>query len=321
MREPSTTRFVRARRDASRYVRQTRAFGALGALVIAVTGCWPAPSARRPQSPSSALLPAQPVEVGLDPYFRDLKTIRLTTSTDTLSMLLDTGGGYTLLTTEAAERLGCTPFGSTSGHRMSGERVEFRWCTAVPLELGGVAIGRNVTAVFDLMKLLPPELPKLDGVLSLDAFDGRVVSIDLAGNRLVVESAASADAHRASMRALAARTATGEDGSSLTIFLAARASPVPIWLLLDSGNLVGTILSPEAASRLRIADPSPVGDGTAATDSTGVEVPGAGPVVGHFVVRELIHDGALGAEFMKRGTFTFDLRSKQPWVGFLPNRM
>lgn len=264
-------------------------------------------------------LPAQPVEVALDTYFRDLKTIRLTSGTDTLSMLLDTGGGYTLLTVEAAERLGCTPFGATSGHRMSGERVQFRWCSAVPLSLGGTPIGGDVTAVFDLMKLLPAELPKLDGVLSLDVFAGRVVTIDLARNRLILESAGSTDARRAGMRALTARAATGEDGSSLTIFLAARASPVPTWLLLDSGNLVGTILSPEAAARMGIAFPGPGADGTARADSATVEVLGAGVVIEPVTVRPLIHDGALGAEFMKRGAFTFDLRGKQPWVRFLPN--
>ncbi len=296
---------------------------ALGAMAVVAAGAACAPGVPRSPLPARVTdaaprLPARPVEVRLDPYFRDLTTVRLTSGTDTLSLLLDTGGGHTLLTVEAARRLGCTPFGSTAGHRMSGERVEFQWCTGIRLELEGVLLGDGRIAVFDLMKLLPPELPKVDGVLSLDVFDDAVVTIDLAGSRLVLESDSSASARRSFVQQLTARRATGEDGSSLTIFVAVQGTPAPAWLLLDSGNLVGTIVSPESGRRMGLTMPSPEANGASNVVSATVDVLGAGPTRGPVVIRDLIHDGALGADFMRRGTFTFDLRPKNPWVGFAP---
>lgn len=275
--------------------------------------------AERPAG-GQASLPHAPVEVSLDPYFRQLTTVQVTSGSQSLTLLLDTGGGQTLITPEAAGRLGCVPFGMRTGYRMSGERVVFQRCESIPLRIGGVPLNAPEVGVFDLMALLPPELPKLDGVLSLDSFDGLVVTIELP-NRLILESAGSAAPRRGLMTALTARRATGEGGNALTVFLAADAPRGPLWMLLDSGNLVGAILSPAAVSQLGVAPSSIQAEGdTRFIADMPLRVRGLEALVGRVVVSDLIHDGALGADFMARGRVMFDLRDERLWVGFEPRR-
>lgn len=314
-----------------------------GVLFLAAAMLWPAPaSAQRTSDPSPATFPVQteagpslqtspptanlftaaalgghltssPVEVELEPYFRELRTVEIVSGRDTLRFLLDTGGGHTLVTPEVARILGCRPFGRSIGHRMSGERVEFQWCKDLPLEVGGVSLSPSNTAVFDLAVVLPPELPTLHGLLSLKSFSRNAVSVDLAGGRLVLESDSSAKAHRARMAPLLARTATGEDGTSVTVFLAAHAEPGPIWLLLDSGNLVGTILSPHAR---RLLSPSPAEEDAEASEAiVPLHLVGLEPESEPVVIRDIIYDGALGASFFMEHVVMFDFRGTGVWVG------
>lgn len=280
----------------------------LATALAACTASAPrSPHPARPQLVDSTL-PSSPVSVPLHPYFRGLRTVRVTSGADTLTFLLDTGGGHTLLTVEAARKLGCAPFGRQTAYRMSGERVDFRWCAGVPLSVGGVPLEHPVVAVFDLMALLPSALPPLDGVLSLQSFRERVVTLDHAGAKLVLESGASAAVRAAAMRQLTARAATGEDGGVLSVFVAARAEGAPVWLLLDSGNLVGTVLAPHAARQLGVAAP----DGAAGAEGAEVRVPlevlGLALAREPVVIRELIIDGALGVRFFEQGAVMLDFR-------------
>jgi hypothetical protein len=207
-------------------------------------------TADEPSRAARAPLPAAPAEVRLAPYFRELRTVEATSGEDTLRLLLDTGGGHTLLTPEAAQRIGCRPFGRNVGHRMSGERVEFQRCSGDSLRLAGQTLGSGSVAVFDLGTVLPPELPKLDGLLALPSFVDLVVTFDMAGDRLILESQESAALRRAEQSTMRPRIASGDDGSSLTILVAAEADPAPVWLWLDNANLVGTLLSPSGARQL-----------------------------------------------------------------------
>jgi hypothetical protein len=287
----------------------------IGTSALALLGLGCAPHSPPPLLSSRAVdssLPTNPVEVPLAPYFRELRTVRAVSGADTLSLLLDTGGGHTVVTPAAAQRLGCEPFGRTVGHRMSGERVEFQWCSGVHLKLEEVSLSSDPLAVFDLAAVLPPELPTLDGVLALKSFTDKVVTFDLASDRLILESRRSADARRSTHRPLKVRLATGEDGSSLTIFLAAAAVPEPIWLLVDSGNLIGTLLSPDGARQLQVP-------GAHRDHPTRIEVDlqliGLPRTPTSALVRDIIYDGALGADFFFGNVFTVDLHDNEPWAG------
>jgi hypothetical protein len=197
---------------------------------------------------------------------------------------------------------------------MSGEQVEIQWCQDIALELGSVTIAHSVIGVFDLAAVLPPELPKLDGVLSLKSFGGRIVTIDLAGDRIVLESVASAAARRATMDPLLVRAATGDDGSSLTLFVAVHAQPAPVWFLMDSGNLVGTILSPHAVQQV-LPEGSGLEEASVVTDTVELQLVGMSRRSEPVIVRDVIYDGVLGASFFLERALMFDLREDEPWVG------
>ena len=72
-------------------------------------------------------------------YFRELKTARVSAAGRALTMLLDTGGGATLITPAVAAQIGCSPFGRDVGHRMTGEAVEFQRCEALHVVVWSLA--------------------------------------------------------------------------------------------------------------------------------------------------------------------------------------
>ena len=119
---------------------------------------------------------------------------------------------------------------------MSGERVLFKHCDATRLEIAGRAFARSQIAVWDVMAVLPKELPPLDGVLALDVFERQPFTLDLASGTLTLESPASTKERTQGARMVKARIATGLSGAELTLFLHGRLDE-PGWFLFDSGNL------------------------------------------------------------------------------------
>lgn len=266
------------------------------AAIVLLVGCSEARSANDRQ-------PAADVEITLTPYFRDLRTVRSVHGRDTLTLLLDTGGGATLVTPTVALRLGCRPFGRDVGHRMNGELVEFQRCDSLSLGFPGWSRRIAPVAVFDVSALLPPELPRVDGVLALDAFAGQVVTIDWPRGRVIVHSAASSSS-ALDTAGLEIRLATGETGRMLTAYAKVAGGRGPLWFLIDSGNLRGTlidshvlrdsllILGPDSSVELRV----------------GLRAPLSSPAsAGAFIL-----DGALGTDYLQRGAVALDLRRISP---------
>ena len=214
-------------------------------------------------------------------------------------MLFDTGGGATLVTPDVARALGCTPFGRDVGHRMTGEAVEFQRCESLDVSSGTWRRRIEPVAVFDIGRLLPPELPKLDGVLALDAFEGEVVTLDWAAGMLTVH--APADAPAALERAgVPVRIGTGDSGRFYSALLPVAASRGGLWFLLDSGNIRGTLVARHVArdGRLIVAQ-----NGDAA-----LKVGARPPISLRTEAADLDIDGALGTAWLLLGPVTLDLR-------------
>ncbi len=261
-----------------------------------IVGC--APEVPPPAPPMSGA-----ITISLQPYFRDLRTARFDTRVGPLVMLVDTGGGATLIVPSVAERLGCEPFGRDVGHRMTGEQVEFRRCEELELTAGPWRKRFEPVAVFDVNALLPDELPRLDGVLALDAFRGSVVTIDWTAGVLVVHSEASAAA-ALERNGLPIRVSTGGTGRTFSAFIPVAAVRGDTWFLLDSGNIRGTLVSSQALEEQLLDLPS---DGTIRL-RIGNRLSTTMP----FETDDLIIDGALGTSFLKKeGPLTLDLRR---WV-------
>ncbi len=256
--------------------------------------------------------PPLPVLIRLNPYAGRLVTVPIVIEKRTLTFLLDTGGGQTLITPRVASLIGCTPTGRSVGFRMNGERVEFKHCGATRLEIGGLAFARSQIAVWDVMAVLPKELPPLDGVLALDLFEQQPFSLDLASGTLTLESPAAMRERTHGGNRVKARIATGTSGAELTLFLYGRLNE-PGWFLFDSANLD---LVQAAPHLVRPSGPLPrqVEGAPFALDG----LPGRSLPIR---VRDLIHDGALSESFLRGWIWTIDLPRRQVWAHPLTTRL
>ena len=211
--------------------------------LLAVPAC--GATSRVRASTGGAAPPRDAATLALAPYFRELRVVHVMAGDDRLTMLVDTGGGATLVTPQVAARHGCQPYGHDVGYRMTGERVAFQRCDAIELSSGRWRRRIEPVAVFDVNALLPKELPPLDGVLALDAFRGDVVTLDWPAGVVTAHGPADADAALA-RHGVAVRVATGETGRMLSAFVPVAARKGRLWFLLDSGNLRGTLIASAA---------------------------------------------------------------------------
>lgn len=231
--------------------------------------------------------------LALEPFFRELRIVRVESSAGPLNLLFDTGGGATLVTPEVARRLGCAPSGRDVGHRMSGERVEFSRCERLDLKVGRWTSTASPVAVFDVNALLPVELRTLDGVLALDAFRGRVLTIDWPKHEIRVSDGIDVPADL-----LPHRIATGDSGRFFTAMLPVASRGGLLWFLLDSGNIAGTLVANHNTQLLAVST----------TGTVSLQVGGRGLVTLPATPAEMILDGALGTAYLLTGPVTLDLR-------------
>jgi hypothetical protein len=238
-------------------------------------------------------------------YAGRLRTLEVNIGGESLRMLLDTGGGQTLVVPSVAKQLGCASNGLSTGFRMSGERVQFERCGPRTMLVGGYVLAIPELAVFDVNALLPAGLPKLDGVLALDVFAQTPITLELKANRLVVETVRSLRSRAAHGENVPMRIATGVDGASAVVFVAATTPTAQqVWLELDSGNLDAVLLGRH------------VGTGDAGSPASTItlklgafETP---PI--RYSVRDLIWDGALNAQFMEAHAITIDMSREKLWL-------
>jgi hypothetical protein len=183
---------------------------------------------------------------------------------------------------------------------MGGEPVAFQACDSIGFVLDGWAVRHAPVAVFDVNPLLPPTLPNLDGVLSLETFRGQVITIDWPRSRIVVHSADEVGTVLA-RQGLPVRFATGDNGGSITVLVPVASRRGPLWFLLDSGDILGTLIAPHVLrdSLLTLRADSTID--LAVGDRPSERVP--------IVVTSINLDGVLGTAYLLRGAVALDLRS------------
>lgn len=284
----------------------------LAALFLGVTAaCTVTPSGesenRRETAPDANAAP-RPVELELEPYSGRLRQVEVGLGGEVHPFLFDTGGGLTLIDPDLASSVGCEPSGRIIGYRMSGERVEFPKCGETDLRLGPLELSRFV-AIFDLMALLPDGMPPLAGVASLHTLGGRAFTLDLAEDRLVVETEESLAERIQEMRELGFHLERDMGGRGLSAFLEVEAERGTLRLLVDSGNLAGFILAPQALEQLglerEVVEDEPMLD---------LSIVGLGRARTPVLIAEIRHDGVIGAEFLERLELTADLATGRAWA-------
>lgn len=263
---------------------------------------------------------SRPIVLPLEPYAdTPLKAVAVTMGGKTVPFLFDTGGGLTVVTPEAADTLGCTPFGQVTGFRADGEKITEKRCGPVALRIGAYGTTDEV-GVFDLMGMIRKQVeharkagrdvpmpPTIGGLVGLSSFKGRIVTLDYAHDRIVVETPASARARIRSMQPVAARVVTEASGS-MNVLLQARAQTGTLWLQVDSGNNGPTFLSPHAAAQLGITLPKDK------QEPLDIDLIGLGKVPASVRLRPMIYDGQLGIGTIRKLVLTIDLADGRAWA-------
>lgn len=252
---------------------------------------------------------ARPIQLTLSPYANsDLRTVEVTVNGHESPFIFDTGAGVTVLTPQQTRYAGCMPFGQITGIRADGGKVTSSRCGPVPLSIGDYRVDREV-AEFDLDKLLGKGAPPVGGILGLASFDGAAITLDLAHDRVTIETRRSLARRIRGMRPISVRITRGA-GGDVVPFIEAKARTGTLWLEVDSGNDGPVFLAPHAQQQLGISIPE---HGKQQVD---IDVVGLGPVPVTVASRDLIYDGQLDPTFLRQIELTIDFGRGKAWARF-----
>jgi predicted aspartyl protease len=250
------------------------------------------------------------IELELQDYMGALTTVELKVGDETLPFFLDTGGGLTVITPGLANRLGLQTFGRVTGFRMDGERVDMARCQKTTFGVGALNVEMEPT-VFDLMSLLPPGWPEAGGVVSLHTFENHVITLDLADSKLIVETEASERSRTGAMRLLNVRFSRQAGGASVDLMVEAVAKTGTLWLEVDTGNTGPVRLAPHALEQLGVAEESA---DVAWAGTVTLDISGLGSIEVAAVEADLICDGVLNVDTIRKMILTVDMPTCQAWA-------
>ncbi|MDE3216732.1 MAG: nuclear transport factor 2 family protein [Gemmatimonadota bacterium] len=248
-----------------------------------------------------------PHEIELHPYAgTDLRTVTVAIGDSTRPFIFDTGAGFTVIAPDETGAAGCTPFGRVVGFRADGQQMAMPRCGPVRLGIGGYA-ARGEVGVLDLSPLLGKGAPPVGGLVGLASFGGQAITLDLAHDRVTVETPASLAARVRAMHPIHVRLVRGA-GGDVVPFIEARADTGTLWLEMDSGNNGPVFLAPHALRQLGLS----VEKGKRAEAS--LDVIGLGPVPATVAGRDMVYDGQLDPAFLRRIVVTIDLATGRAWA-------
>jgi len=257
---------------------------------------------------TNAVRAATPTIIPLESYLGSQTAIRLSVNGHPGLFLFDTGEGVSTITPQFAAVIVCVPWGQVTGFRMSGERLDFPRCDGVHLDAPGARFTAPIAGVFDIMSLLPKDVPVLAGSLGLDVFAGRVITIEPVANRLVIETPGSLALRIRDAREIPVRLVRDAEGVALAVDGAVETPRGMAWMELDTGNggaiVVGNHIAPLLGLKPDQKEPQPAN----------FVLAGGVPVSGNTRTRDLIMDGNIGNQFLKNWNLTLDLARGRAWL-------
>ena len=255
-------------------------------------------------SPAKAAENVQVIK--LDRFRKALWKVHVTFKGKAGDFLFDTGGGVTLLSEEFSKGLDCTFWGRTTGYNMFGKKSEGPHCDNVQINAGGVALTPvNVGKIDFGDQFAGDKAP--DGLLSLDAFDGKAITLDQSAGTLTIETPTSLVKRTKAMKELSLRLSRECSARCLSAFIGVPIREGMTWLILDSGAGGVSLISKDHAKLFGL---NPEAKEQRLKHQVAPGVPIDSPVV----VTEMIMDGNLGQPFMSQYVMTFDLARGRLWV-------
>ena len=216
--------------------------------------------------------------------------------------MFDTGGGISYISPSFAQTVGCRVWGQITGFTLTGQRLDMPHCDGLAFDVQGRTFNAPIAGIFDIMKFMPPHVPKLDGSLGLDVFAGRAITLSLADRTLTLES-------RASLTARMTRLVREAEGVALAVVVGVVTSEGTAWMEIDSGNGGANVIAKHLAPLLNVKT------GTKEPQPANFSLVGGIPVTGNVRVNEkLIMDGNIGTRFLINWDLTLDLEKSRAWL-------
>ncbi len=248
----------------------------------------------------------------LKPYFKDLRLVDVSINNTNYKFLFDTGGGETFISKNIADTLHKNIYGKVNGIRMSGEQLNYQKADSITLKAGKTLLFHSAIGVWNVMDVLPKELPAVDGILSLKSFQNRILTIDLRSNILIIETEGSFNQKKPEMKALPSRFVNGLNGNEQNILLGITSNRHVYWFLFDTGNIGPAIMNNGIIDFISLAPPK--------SDSTKSEFPaiiqcGDLQLKTNARLDAVLYDGVLNYQALEQKIFTIDFKSETMWEG------
>ena len=249
---------------------------------------------------------AKPQIIKLERFRKALWKVQVTVKGKPGDFLLDTGGGITLLTEEFSKGIECKYWGRTTGYNMFGKRGDDPHCDDVQIKAGEVSLTPVSVGKIDFGGQFPGDKSP-DGLLSLDAFDGKAITLDQTAGTLTIETPASLARRIKGMKELPFRMVRDCSARCLNGFVGVPTPQGMTWLILDSGAGGVSLISRDHAEIFGL-DPKVKEQRLKYEAAPGV------PIDSPALVTDMIMDGNLGQPFMSQYVMTFDLANSHLWV-------
>lgn len=248
----------------------------------------------------------KPQVIKLQRFRKALWKVHVTVKGKPGDFLLDTGGGNTLLTDAFAKGIDCKFWGRTTGYNMFGKRNDGPHCDNVQILAGDVALTPVNIGTIDFGDQFPGDKSP-DGLLSLDAFDGKAFTLDQKAGTLTIETPKSLAKRTKAATELPFRVSRECSARCLSVFLGVPTAEGMTWLILDSGAGGVSLISKDHAKLFGL-DPNKKEQQLKFDAAPGV------PIDSPVVLADMIMDGNLGQPFMSRYVITFDLAQGRLWL-------
>jgi hypothetical protein len=255
---------------------------------------------------ASTKMPAKPQVIKLQRFRKALWKVHVVVKGKPGDFLLDTGGGVTLLTEAFSKGIECQFWGRTTGFNMFGKRSDGPHCDNVQIMAGDVALTPVNVGKIDFEGQFPGDVAP-DGLLSLDAFDGKAITLDQQAGTLTIETRKSLVNRTRTMRELPFRISRECSARCLSVFIGVPTAKGMTWLVLDSGAGGVSLISRDHADLFGL-------DPNAREQQLKFEAAPGVPIVSPALVTDMIMDGNLGQPFMSQYVITFDLAHGRLWI-------
>ncbi len=248
----------------------------------------------------------KPQVIKLDRFRKALWKVHVTVKGKPGDFLLDSGGGVTLLTEEFSKGIECKYWGRTTGYNMFGKRGDDPHCDDVQIKAGDVALTPVNVGKIDFGDQFPGDKAP-DGLLSLDAFDGKAITLDQTAATLTIETPASLAKRIKGAKELPFRLVRDCSARCLNGFIGVPTPQGMTWLILDSGAGGVSLISRDHAAIFGL-------DAKLKEQRLKFDAAPGVPIDSPVVLADMIMDGNLGQPFISKYIMTFDLANGRLWV-------